>query len=102
MTTSRLFSREPLRLDLLAGLSAAAVILPKALAYATVARLPMSVGLYTAFAPLLAYALLGTSRVLSVTSTATLAILTATELEAVLPGSEPDRLVAALATLSLL
>jgi SulP family sulfate permease len=55
-------SRQPpgggLRLDLVAGLTAAAVVLPKAMAYATVAGLPVSVGLYTAFVPMIIYALL--------------------------------------------
>ena len=64
-----------LRFDVVAGLTAAAVVLPKAMAYATVAGLPVAVGLYTAFIPMLIYALLGTSRVLSVSSTTTLAIL---------------------------
>ena len=57
-----------LRLDVIAGLTAAAVVLPKAMAYATVAGLPVSVGLYTAFVPMIVYAFLGTSRVLSVSS----------------------------------
>ena len=35
--------------DAIAGLTAAAVVLPKAMAYATVAGLSVSVGLYTAF-----------------------------------------------------
>ena len=69
-----------LRFDVVAGLTAAAVVLPKAMAYATVAGLPVAVGLYTAFIPMVAYALLGSSRVLSVSSTATLAILTGAEL----------------------
>ena len=64
-----------LRFDVVAGLTAAAVVLPKAMAYATVAGLPVAVGLYTAFLPMVIYALLGTSRVLSVSSTTTLAIL---------------------------
>ncbi len=50
------------------------------MAYATVAGLPVAVGLYTAFVPMVVYALLGTSRVLSVSSTTTLAILAGTEL----------------------
>ena len=54
-----------LRLDVIAGLTAAAVVLPKAMAYATVAGLPVSVGLYTAFVPMIVYALLGTSREVS-------------------------------------
>ena len=58
-----------MRFDVVAGLTAAAVVLPKAMAYATVAGLPVAVGLYTAFIPMVVYALLGTSRVLSVSST---------------------------------
>ena len=54
-----------MRFDIVAGLIAAAVVLPKAMAYATVAGLPAAVGLYTAFVPMVIYALLGTSRVLS-------------------------------------
>ena len=57
--------------DLLAGVTAAAVVLPKAMAYASVAGLPVAVGLYTALVPMLLYALLGSSRVLSVSSTNT-------------------------------
>ena len=55
--------------DVLAGLTAAAVVLPKAMAYAMVAGLPVEVGLYTAFIPMVVYALLGSSRVLNVSST---------------------------------
>ena len=91
-----------LRLDLVAGLTAAAVVLPKAMAYATVAGLPVSVGLYTAFVPLIVYALLGTSRVLSVSSTTTLAILTATQLGMAVPDGDPGRLITATATLTAL
>ncbi len=91
-----------LRLDVIAGLTAAAVVLPKAMAYATVAGLPVSVGLYTAFVPMIVYALLGTSRVLSVSSTTTLAILAATELAIVVPDGDPGKLITATATLTAL
>ena len=74
-----------LRVDVIAGITAAAVVLPKAIAYATVAGLPVAVGLYTAFVPMVVYALLGSSRVLSVSSTATLAILVGTQLGLVVP-----------------
>lgn len=90
------------RLDVIAGLTAAAVVLPKAMAYATVAGLPVSVGLYTAFVPLIVYALLGTSRVLSVTSTTTLAILAGTQLGLAVPDGDPGKLVTATATLTAL
>ena len=89
-------------LDVVAGLTAAAVVLPKAMAYATVAGLPVAVGLYTAFVPMLVYALLGSSRVLSVSSTATLAILAGTQLGLAVPDGDPARLVTATATLGVL
>lgn len=91
-----------LRLDVVAGLTAASVVLPKAMAYATVAGLPVSVGLYTAFVPMFVYALLGTSRVLSVSTTTTLAILVATQLAVAVPDGDPARLITATATLTLL
>ena len=91
-----------LKADTVAGLTAAAVVLPKAMAYATVAGLPVAVGLYTAFVPMLVYALLGSSRVLSVSSTATLAILAGTQLGLAVPDGDPARLVTATATLGVL
>ena len=91
-----------LRFDVVAGLTAAAVVLPKAMAYATVAGLPVAVGLYTALVPMAIYALLGTSRVLSVSSTTTLAILTGTQLGLVVPDDDPARLATATATLAAL
>lgn len=91
-----------LRFDIQAGLTAAAVVLPKAMAYATVAGLPVAVGLYTAFLPMLVYALLGSSRVLSVSSTTTIAILAGTQLALVVPDGDPGRLLVACATLTAL
>src|SRR5205807_7607472 len=77
------------RFDVIAGLTAAAVVLPKAMAYATVAGLPVAVGLYTAFIPMVIYALLGSSRVLSVSSTTTLGILAGTQLGLAVPDGDP-------------
>ena len=91
-----------LRFDVVAGLTAAAVVLPKAMAYATVAGLPVAVGLYTAFIPMVVYALLGSSRVLSVSSTTTLAILAGTQLGLAVPDGDPAKLVTATATLTAL
>ncbi|HET9830706.1 MAG TPA: SulP family inorganic anion transporter [Vicinamibacterales bacterium] len=68
------------RPDLLAGATAAAVVIPKAMAYATIAQLPVQVGLYTACVPMAIYAMLGTSRPLSVSTTTTIAILSAAAL----------------------
>lgn len=90
-----------IRFDTIAGLTAAAVVLPKAMAYATVAGLPVEVGLYTAFLPMI-YAFLGTSRVLSVSSTATIGILTVTQLGITVPDGDLVKLMTAAATLTAL
>jgi sulfate permease, SulP family len=90
------------RLDVVAGLTAAAVVIPKAMAYATIAGLPVEVGLYTAFVPMLVYAILGTSRVLSVSTTTTLAILTGADLAVVSGSGDAQALARALATLTML
>ena len=51
---------------------------------------------------MLVYALLGSSRVLSVSSIATLAILAGTQLGLVVPDGDPAKLITAVATLSAL
>jgi sulfate permease, SulP family len=91
-----------LKPDVIAGLTSAAVVIPKALAYATVAGLPVQVGLYTAFTPMVIYALSGTSRPLSVSTTTTLAILAAAALTQVAPSGAPAELAIATATLTLM
>ena len=91
-----------LRPDIVAGLTTGAVIIPKAMAYAMIAGLPVQVGLYTALVPMVIYAVLGTSRVLSVSTTTTIAILTAAQLGQVVPNGNPTVLLRASATLTLL
>jgi len=91
-----------LRADTVAGLTAAAVVIPKAMAYATIAGLPIEVGLYTAFVPMLVYVFLGTSRPLSVSTTTTIAILTGAELTTLVPDADPARLITVTATLTLM
>ena len=91
-----------LRADVVAGLTAAAVVIPKAMAYATVAGLPVEVGLHTTLVPMAIYAVAGTSRSLSVSTTTTLAILTAAALADAAAGPDPASAIAAAATLTLL
>jgi high affinity sulfate transporter 1 len=90
------------RADVLAGLTAAAVVAPKAMAYATIAGLPVQVGLYTAIVPMAIYAVLGTSRPLSVSSTTTIAILTAAALGQAAPSGNSGELLEASATLAVI
>ena len=52
--------------DVLAGLAVWAVMVPEGMAYAGIVEVPPIMGLYTIIPPLIAYALLGTSRLLVV------------------------------------
>jgi high affinity sulfate transporter 1 len=72
------------------------------MAYAAIAGLPLVVGLYTALVPLVVYAVMGTSRPLSVTTTSTIALLTAGALQQAAPGASNDALIAATGTLACL
>jgi sulfate permease, SulP family len=95
----RTFRADRLKADMPAGVTTAAVVIPQAMAYATIAGLPVQVGLYTAIVPLLVYALIGTSRPLSVTTTSTIAALTAAALASA--GAETsDEAVQVVATLA--
>jgi len=98
----REYRGEWLRLDVIAGLTTAAVVIPKAMAYATIAGLPVQVGLYTVLLPMLIYVVFGTSRPLSVSTSTTIAILAAAQLGQVVPGSDPASLLSAAAMLTLL
>ena len=91
-----------LRGDAVAGLTAAAVVVPQAMAYAAIAGLPLVVGLYTALVPLVVYAVMGSSRPLSVTTTSTIAILTASALHQVAPNGSNEALITATGTLACL
>jgi SulP family sulfate permease len=96
------YQKDWLRPDLIAGLTAAAVVIPKAMAYATIAGLPVQVGLYTVLVPMVIYAVLGTSRPLSVSTTTTIAVLTGAELSEVVSNGDPSSLLTATAMLALM
>jgi high affinity sulfate transporter 1 len=96
------YNKQWIRPDIVAGLTAAAVVIPKAMAYATIAGLPPQVGLYTAFVPMVVYALLGTSQPLSMSTTTTIAILAAAELGRLVPHGDAADMLAASGTLAIL
>src|SRR5215467_12706048 len=93
------YQKDWLQYDLIAGLITAAVVIPKAMAYATIAGLPVQVGLYTVLVPMAIYALFGTSRPLSVSTTTTIAILVAAEFGQVAVAGDPASLIKTSATL---
>ena len=88
--------------DILPGLTTAAVVVPKALAYATIAQLPVQAGLFAALVPMAVYAVLGTSRLLSVSTTTPIAILCATAIGEALRADQGLDPLTASATLSVL
>ena len=102
MRWARAYEGQWLWSDIVAGLTAAAVVIPKAMAYAAIAGLPVQVGLYTVLVPMVIYALLGTSRPLSFSTTTTIAILAAAELGRAVPNAGPEELIATSVTLSVL
>lgn len=97
----RSYQRGWLRGDVLAGVTVAAYLIPQVMAYATVAGLPAVVGLWAALVPLAVYAVLGSSRQLSVGPESTTALLTATAL-APLAAGDPARYAVLAAVLALL
>lgn len=88
--------------DLIPGLTTAAVVVPKALAYATIAQLPVQAGLFAALVPMAVYAVLGSSRLLSVSTTTPIAILCATAIGEALRADPTLSPLTAAATLSVL
>ncbi|HSI53491.1 MAG TPA: sulfate permease [Ramlibacter sp.] len=74
---ARGYRRDTLAADGLAALIVTIMLIPQSLAYALLAGLPPEAGLYASMAPLLAYALFGSSRVLAVGPVAVVSLMTA-------------------------
>src|SRR5690348_13242847 len=89
-----------LRGDLLAGLSVWAVLVPEALAYASIAGVSPVVGLYASPGALILYAALGSSRQLVVGPMAAAAVLSAATVSALVPVGS-GRFVALTAALAI-
>jgi len=77
------YQRGWLRGDLLAGVTVTAYLIPQVMAYAELAGLPPVAGLWGVIGALLVYAVVGTSRVLSVGPESTTALMTAVTIGAV-------------------
>nr|KAI8753200.1 sodium-independent sulfate anion transporter-like [Biomphalaria glabrata] len=87
--------------DLIAGLTVGLTVIPQGLAYAQVADLPAQFGLYSAFIGCFIYALMGTSKDITLGPTAILSLMTATfatRVSPVLPSGEKDTTIALLMT----
>jgi len=101
LTELRRYQRSWLRGDLLAGLTVAAYLIPQVMAYAGVAGLPPVTGLWAAAPPLVIYAVLGSSRSLSMGPESTTALMTAVAIGPLAAG-DSSRYLALASTLALL
>ncbi len=85
---ARDYNTATLSSDLMASLIVTVMLIPQSLAYAMLAGLPPVVGLYASIGPLLAYAIFGSSRTLSVGPVAVVSLMTAaTASQIATPGS---------------
>ena len=96
------YERGWLRSDLIAGLTLWAILVPQALAYASIAGVSPVVGLYAAPGALVLYAVLGSSRVLIVGPMAAVAALSAATVGDVVAAGDVERFAAFTAGLALI
>lgn len=94
---ARGYHRTLLANDMLAALIVTIMLIPQSLAYALLAGLPAEMGLYASMLPLIAYALFGTSRTLSVGPVAVASLMTATAVGQVVALGTPAYAAAAIA-----
>lgn len=88
--TLRRYAPATFKLDLVAGLTTAVMLVPQAMAYAMLAGLPPIVGLYASVVPLALYALFGSSRELAVGPVAMVSLLVATGVGSLAPAGSAD------------
>lgn len=88
LTTLRSYSRRRLRTDVLAGLTVAALALPSGMAYAQIAGVPISMGLYGSVLPVVAFALVSSSPRVVIGAEGTTSILVAAALVGTAVGGE--------------
>jgi SulP family sulfate permease len=91
----RQYNRQLFLSDTLAAAIVTIMLIPQSLAYALLAGLPPEMGLYASILPLVAYALFGTSRTLSVGPVAVASLMTATAVGAIAQRGTTDYATAA-------
>ena len=94
------YPRGLLRRDAVAGVAVAAYLIPQVMAYSAIVNVPPVASLWTALAAIIAYAVLGSSRILSSGPESTIALMTGVAI-APLAAGNPDRAVALSAALAL-
>jgi len=101
LTWGRDYNRSAFSNDLIAAVIVTIMLIPQSLAYALLAGLPPEAGIYASIAPIILYAIFGTSRALAVGPVAVVSLLTASAIGQVAEVSTAGYAVAAL-TLALL
>ncbi|MBO9395854.1 sulfate permease [Shimia sp. R9_2] len=92
----RRYDRNALSNDLIAAVIVTIMLIPQSLAYALLAGLPPEAGIYASIAPIILYAVFGTSRALAVGPVAVVSLLTASTIGQVAEQGTAGYAVAAL------
>lgn len=92
----RTYTRSTFSNDMIAALIVTIMLIPQSLAYALLAGLPPEAGIYASIAPIVLYAIFGTSRALAVGPVAVVSLLTASAVGQVAQQGTAGYAVAAL------
>jgi SulP family sulfate permease len=101
LSWGRDYNRTALSNDLVAALIVTIMLIPQSLAYALLAGLPPEAGLYASIAPIVLYAIFGTSRALAVGPVAVVSLMTAAALSNIVEQGSMGYAVAALSLAAL-
>jgi len=93
---TRTYNGTTLTSDVVAALIVTIMLIPQSIAYAMLAGLPPEVGLYASIAPIIAYAIFGTSKVLAVGPVAVISLMTLTAAGKIAPAGSAEFIAAAL------
>lgn len=93
---TRTYNGTTLTSDVVAALIVTIMLIPQSIAYAMLAGLPPEVGLYASIAPIIAYAVFGTSKVLAVGPVAVISLMTLTAAGKIAPAGSAEFIAAAL------
>jgi SulP family sulfate permease len=90
----RRYDRDALGNDLVAAVIVTIMLIPQSLAYALLAGLPAETGIYASIAPIVLYAIFGTSRALAVGPVAVVSLMTAAAIGNIAEPGSPELLLA--------
>ena len=96
LTWGKTYNKSALTNDMVAAMIVTIMLIPQSLAYALLAGLPPEAGLYASIAPILFYAIFGTSRALAVGPVAVVSLMTAAALGKIVDQGTAGYAVAAL------